>query len=111
MWIFRNDAMLSVVENRDDPNILLVRARQLGDIEQVFPDADVFSMIGSDYKYRAWIDRETVAKAMYASVMTIDYDNFKNSIRKGDYARKRAYMDVWQAMYDYQRGEDRERFY
>lgn len=31
MWIFRNDAMLSVVENWDDPTLLLVRSRQHGE--------------------------------------------------------------------------------
>lgn len=47
MWIFRNDAMLSVVENWDDPTLLLVRSRQHGDIEKVFPNAETFSEVGS----------------------------------------------------------------
>lgn len=60
MWIFRNDAMLSVVENWDDPTLLLVRSRQHGDIEKVFPNAETFSEVG---KYDGVADTRMVAQA------------------------------------------------
>ena len=42
MWIQFNNAFLSIVENRDNKLELLVRARIKGDIEKIFPEADVF---------------------------------------------------------------------
>jgi len=106
--------MLSVVENRDNKDELLVRARVEGDIERVFGDfmgdhpmydIKVFQMRRSDYEFRAFIPRELVAEVMYTSINEIDYDNFKNSMDKNDHSRKRAYMDVWQAMFDLQERE------
>lgn len=102
MWIFRNDSMLSVVEDRDRPTLLLVRARVEGDIEKVFPNADVVTTYPSDYEYRAWIPRQIVAREMYNSIMGIDYTNFKDSIDKSDIDRKMAYSGVWGKMYNYQ---------
>ena len=37
-----NDSFLSIVENMNNPEELLVRARVKGDIERVFHDAAVF---------------------------------------------------------------------
>ena len=42
MWVQFNNAFLSIVENRDNKLELLVRARIKGDIEKIFPEADVF---------------------------------------------------------------------
>jgi hypothetical protein len=71
-----------------------------GDIEAVFPDAKVTEGAGTDYRFRAKVPREVVAKAMFDRVMALDYENFKSSVNN----RKRhdAYMDVWDAMYRYQ---------
>jgi len=40
MWIYMNNAFLSIVQDDDVPGMLLVRARRSGDIESVFPDAE-----------------------------------------------------------------------
>ena len=56
MWVFLNNS-LSIVENRNNKEELLVRSRIKGDIEKVFPDSDVFEMENSDYKYRSFIKR------------------------------------------------------
>ena len=50
MWIQLNNAFLSIVENRKKTTELLVRARVRGDIEKVFPEADVFEDNNADYK-------------------------------------------------------------
>ena len=55
MWIQFNNAFLSIVENRGNKLELLVRARIKGDIEKIFPEADVFADDSADYKYRAFI--------------------------------------------------------
>ena len=77
MWIIMNDAFLSVVQNIYDEDELLVRARVEGDIERVFPDAEVFADEGSDYKYRSYLNKREVAKVIEWSVLDIDYGNYK----------------------------------
>jgi hypothetical protein len=102
MWIFLNDAFLSIVEHREDPSKLLVRARVRGDIERVFPAAKVLhTPVRADYAYRAVIDRRVVADRLRAAVDSIDYPNFKNSVTEDD--RHDVYMGVWETMYGFQR--------
>jgi hypothetical protein len=102
MWIFLNDAFLSIVEHREYASKLLVRARVQGDIERVFPAAKVLhTPVRADYAYRAVIDRTIVVKAISTQVLNIDYPNFKNSVKEDD--RHDAYLAVWLTMNDYQR--------
>jgi hypothetical protein len=61
MWIFLPDSFISVVQKPGDTDLLTVRARIAGDIERVFPDAQVQANQGTDYKYRAKVPREAVA--------------------------------------------------
>ena len=96
MWICLNNAFLSVVQDRDDPETLLVRARVVGHIQQVFPEAKVFTDPKADYLYRAFIGRKAVAQAVAASIEDIDYDNFKDSV--DDDQLHVAYMKVWSTM-------------
>lgn len=102
MWIFLSDAFLSIVADKADPNSqrLLVRARRSGDIERVFPEAEVFSVDGADYAFRAWLPRTRLAEAVQERVQTLAYDNFKDSIEDSSYHD--AALAAWSAMYRYQ---------
>ena len=102
MWIFLSDAFLSVVADKDDPSgpRLLVRSRREGDIERVFPEADVTTTPAADYRFRAWLPRERVAAVLMQQVETLAYANFKNTIHDRDYHD--AALDVWNVMYTYQ---------
>lgn len=104
MWIFLNDAFLSIVDpGRQGPrggDYLLVRARAKGDIESVFPKARVWTLPNRDYGFRAFVPRQIVAKSMAKQVMGIDYTNFKNSVDSD--CRHGAYSRVWGAMYGFQ---------
>ena len=93
MWIQFNNAFLSIVENRDNELELLVRARIKGDIEKIFPEADVFEDNNADYKYRAFISKAKVGRRMMLKLTEINYDNFKNSVKEIE--RKTAYSNVW----------------
>lgn len=101
MWIFLNNAFLSVVDKGGDGTTLLVRARKAGDIERVFPEAEVRETPGNDYRFRARLGRERVATAMAEAIRGVTYPNFKGSVP--DQGRHDAYMQVWQAMYRFQR--------
>lgn len=100
MWLFASDAFLSVVQDPTNPDILVVRARREGDIEALFPDAEVVRRPERDYLFRAFIPREDVAKAAADYVMGLTYTNFKNSVRAHDYHG--ACNRVWNVMADLQ---------
>jgi hypothetical protein len=80
--------------------MLLVRARREGDIEQVFPGAQVEQTVGRDYMYRTVQPRDRVALQLAEQVRGIDYGNFKASVK--DPELHRAYMGIWQTMADLQ---------
>jgi len=104
MWIFLKDSFLSIVDKGDDSGeTLLVRARRKGDIERVFPQAQVIEGAGTDYAFRARINREQVAARMAAEVQGISASNFKNTVKEP--GRHHAYMDVWDIMYRYQQSK------
>lgn len=96
MWLCMNDAFLSIVDKDCAPDELLVRARRDGDIERVFPDAQVEVNLTTDYRCRARVKRADVAAAITQRVMDLDYSNFKGSVR--DDKLHHAYMDVWSAI-------------
>ena len=97
MWIFLSKSFISIVQKPGDTDMLTVRARIKGDIENVFPDAKIEANRGTDYKYRARVSRDVVAKALHDQVMAVTYPNFKSTIK--DKKRHGAYKGVWSAMY------------
>jgi hypothetical protein len=109
MWIFMNDAMLSIVAHRNNKDCLLVRARCAGDIEKTFPDVKTYTDDCADYQHRANIPRVDVAYAISERLLDIDYDNFKNSIADDDHMRYVAYTEVWSAMFAFQASKHRNR--
>ena len=78
-----NTGWLSIVENRNSEETLLVRARSLKHILNVFPDCDHFKDRTADYPYRAYIAREEVGSKIMDALLNINYDNFKNSVEDG----------------------------
>jgi hypothetical protein len=99
MWVFLNDAMFSIVEHREDPTCLVVRARVREDLQRVFPKYKMYTTPDADYRFRVFIDREKMAEILADEVRGIDYGNFKDSIDSSDHIRKYAYTKVWEAMF------------
>lgn len=96
MWIFLSDSFLSIIEDLDNPNNLMVRARIEGDIERVFPGAAVTHTPDHDYYYRTSLPKKDVAARIAEKIAAIDYHNFKNSVKERE--RHDAYFDVWEIM-------------
>ena len=103
MWVVLNNAFFSIVQNENNEEELLVRARVKGDIEKIFPKANVFEDNYADYKYRSFMNRETVASTIKEKVLNINYGNFKSSVSNSDYERSSAYAGVWSALYKLQK--------
>lgn len=97
MWIFLPTSFISVVQKPGDTDTLTVRARIRGDIESVFPQAQVERNKGTDYKFRARVPRGAVAKVLHDQVMGLNWSNFKSTVKDGK--RHDAYMNVWRSMY------------
>jgi hypothetical protein len=104
MWVFLNDAFLSIVEDRRRPSHLLVRARKAGDIEAAFRGISTGPVVhtpDADYAYRTSVPRSAVQTMMREATERIDYDNFKNSV--ADDQRHDAYVECWGIMESWQR--------
>jgi len=99
MWIGHNKGWLSIVAHRDKPEYLLVRARKPEHITEIWKNADVYENENADYYYRADILRQEVARIIGYTIVDINYDNFKNSVK--DWELGTAYSKVWTVMFDY----------
>src|SRR5262245_11224892 len=104
MWIFLNDAYLSIVVDEKSEDNLLVRARVKGDIQRVFPKAKVTITPEADYRYRTSLPRMIVMGAIAHRIGLLGYPNFKSSIpwQDGGVGRHRTYLEVWDTMKDWQ---------
>ena len=100
MWLFTKRGFFSIVQHKDDPNLLLVRSRVKGDIEEYWPWAIVKEDEGSDYRYRAFMPRFEVVNRLGNIAHDIDYPDFKASV--DDTRRMSWYYQVWEAMSDMQ---------
>jgi hypothetical protein len=98
MWIFLDDAFLSVVAHTERPDDLLVRARVSGDIERAFPGVDVLTTPDADYRYRAVVPRAEVGRVLARRAESVDYPNFKSSIDADERERSAACHQVWSVM-------------
>lgn len=98
MWIYTEAGFYSIVEDRETPGLLLVRARVKGDIERLWPKAKVEHTPESDYAFRARIPRSTVSKVLAQETKDIDYNNFKDRVYHQDKERAYWYGRVWSIM-------------
>ena len=106
MWTFTTTGFYSAVEHRDNPDLLLVRAR---DEESLAPlaalaDQAVQFTPDADYAFRVIVSKQDYAQWLMSQVMGIDYPNFKSRAHtvRGE-AFVHALHDVWEVMFKFQR--------
>lgn len=99
MWLVLNNSFVSIVEHRDDPNLLIVRARFAGDAARFLgaPLSREKETPAADYRFRITAKRESVEKAVLRAVRGVKYPNFKDSI--AETWRKGLAMRVWSIFY------------
>jgi len=98
------DGFFSVVEHRDHPTMIVVRARYREDLVSVAKKLDLFVQHTpmSDYPYRMICSKEKWALYVAESVRKINYGNFKEAALKGaGTMRAMQYHEVWAAMAGY----------
>ena len=103
MWIFLNDAFISVVAHKDNKDLLMVRARKAGDIsralgyeveEQYTPEAD--------YPYRRVVSKVDFYADFSWRIYDLEATNFKNSISQDNGFYHDACLRVWGIMRSFQ---------
>lgn len=104
MWIATTRGFYSVVEHRDDPNDVFVRARNEKDIEairELLPGGELIKTPTNDYPWRIRCSKTLWAAAVAALADEIDYGNFKDAVkdRQGD-ERANTYLGVWARLQD-----------
>lgn len=102
MWIFTNHGMVSVVENTEARNTLLVRSRDRDTLEHFLWTKSyrppIIETPDRDYAYRVVVSPKVLKKRMNREIDRIDYPNFKASIAKKLSAYAKGCADVWAAM-------------
>lgn len=103
MWTMTTTGFTSAVEYRDDPSLLVIRARDKDSLMNLAsdlglePDA-VYTSFPSDYPFRVLVPKTRYAQWVFDQVLGIEYDNFKSHAateRDGDYVR--FLHEVWSA--------------
>ncbi len=101
MWLCFNNAFVSAVADRNNPDRLVVRSRRREHLVNVFGrDADITESTDSDYKYRVFVERRVLADFVHRTLMSLDYDNFKNSVQDDDLHD--LYADFWELHHEIQ---------
>lgn len=102
MWVFTNRGFYSVVQDANDPGMLVVRARAKGDLialRDFIPSLRIVVLPNRDYEFRAYVERIEWEAALVELVEDIDYSNFKDSVTaKQGKTRHDIYLRVWSAM-------------
>ena len=81
MWLFAKNGFLTFVQHDNRPDLLLVRGRIKGDIENYFPNARVTYRTDRDYAYRTMLPKTRVAERIASAVSAIDYVKYKPSVQ------------------------------
>jgi len=108
MWIFTSTGFVSAVVHRDDPGLIVVRARDRESLDPLIErtGAEVNPWEGSDYAFRIVMPRSEFTAWAAEQADAIDYANFKSSAHR---RRGGVYADVlhkvWDVMYAFQRQE------
>lgn len=112
MWVFTETGFVSAVVHFDDPEVLMVRARDRKSLEglQEFSGVSVVNTPDGDYPHRIVVSKSDFEKWLSDSVAAMKYHNYKSRV-----AQVRGYEfagplhDVWEVMHEVE--EDPERKY
>lgn len=101
MWIATEHGFYSAVQNRNNHNTVLIRARVRKDLEYLrerlgaFNCPPIVDSPKADYPHRLLITKEQWAWFLARSGEEVDYPNFKSRVGKHDPAREKIYHEVW----------------
>ena len=76
MYVFTDNAFLSIVAHEFDERLLEVRGQYAGDIERTFPEAEVAYNPGAEFPYATAVGRDRVAERIALRVQHVGYRSF-----------------------------------
>lgn len=124
MWVTTKDGFYSVVQQRDDPTKLIIRARAREDLERMCATIDMsLKMIefdgSADYAWRVGQEYNCISRVDWLRYLAIavdelDYDSHCKeemtvATGKRDADRYRWYMGSWSGGHQYQRNTMKKR--
>ncbi len=85
MWIMSRTGFFSVVAHRDNPGLVLVRARKIDQLKRLSEENptgpfEIVETPSADYPVRTTITKDRFESIVTWMTRSIDYDNFKNSV-------------------------------
>lgn len=103
MWIASKDGFVSIVQNRDLMDTLMVRARVKKDLLSLFAEERIVETPEADYRFRVLVPKREMANMLAERIMDINYPNFKSEIVGIQEQRDKlsAYHDIWSVMWNY----------
>ena len=123
MWLITPDGFYSIVEptthdklfqRHGKPGDLVVRARAGSDLTNLrkrwLPELGktITTPVNRDYGYRAFVDRDALARAVARITLAIDYSNFKDEVHdRLGHQRAGILHRVWNVLTDIQYGPRR----
>jgi len=96
MWIFLNEAFVSLENHPVKTNYLIVKACRDGDIQKIFADVQVWEEETGECRFRALVSRQEAAYAVMDQVIGINYFKFEESIT--DKTLEGIYSRVWSTL-------------
>ena len=100
MWIFTKDAFLSIAQHPEDPRLVIVHGSIEGDIERIFPGAEVGQHFDSDHRFSAAVTIDRAVQAMIKEFKSINYGELQSAVE--EVSRWHTYINVWVTMYEEQ---------
>jgi hypothetical protein len=116
MWIFTETGFLSVVEHFEDPDVLVVRARDATSLKGLSRASQgvIMATPANDYPYRIHVGRDVFAEWLLEQVSSLNYTNYKSHmVQTRGHEFTEALHQVWATMHSIESPrvtqEDREK--
>jgi len=111
MWIFTTDGFFSITKEING-NRIQVRSRLRSDMDNFIKSIggihEIHKDIGTDYRFRIFVDKRHVDYYLKKYVKNLGYSNFKNEVSRKRKDKKTIsrilsyYHDVWNSMWNMQ---------
>jgi hypothetical protein len=102
MWLATQHGFYSIVQKEDDLFFIRARVRQdlVNLLELAHLDIEIQEWATADYRFRLFVDFDTLLEVMVQLTARLDYPNFKGRVyEREDQADKLGpYHRVWETM-------------
>jgi hypothetical protein len=102
MWLFTETGFLSAVAHFEDPEVLVVRAREETSLRRLSVAAEtaIVPTPANDYPFRIHVGRDVFAEWLLEQVSSLNYTNYKSHmVQTRGHEFTEALHAVWAAMH------------